>query len=156
MVYLAEVNRGRTLAASIHGENDIANTLFSTCFHTMHLKCYFGLEGDPTNLNCPLCGKFSNCIVPAFFENKMKKLNRICYNVMISSMIKNYKLYDIESYFMLAARHLVESMGLNSLLSFMKYKEEKSFRRKVNDFVWAFFSRLYEEAPQEQKVIYKN
>ena len=46
-----------------------------------------------------------------------------------------YKIYDNDSNFILLFKHLLESKGLNSLISFARYEQEKAQRGKVDDFI---------------------
>ena len=84
--------------------------------------------------NCPLCQKKGNCIFPVNFDPNDKKLNKICSNVINASLMIQYKIYDNDSNFILLFKHLLESKGLNSLISFARYEQEKAQRGKVDDF----------------------
>lgn len=71
---------------------------------------------------CPLCSKKGNCIFPLSYDQKEGRLNRICTNVLNASMMILYKIYDNESNFILLFKHLLESKGLNSMISFNRYE----------------------------------
>ena len=64
----------------------------------------------------------ANCVLPISYRKDNKKTNRICENIMVASMVTLYKIFDVESPFMLLFKHIVESKGLNSLVSFVKYE----------------------------------
>ena len=85
--------------------------------------------------NCPLCHRKGNCIFPVNFDPNDKKLNKICSNVINASLMIQYKIYDNDSNFILLFKHLLESKGLNSLISFTRYEQEKVQRGKVDDFI---------------------
>lgn len=70
---------------------------------------------------------------------------------MISSMIFHYDVYDVENYFNIIFKHLVESKGLNSLLSFTRYETDKNFWRRNDDFLTELICQIYEESTQEEK-----
>ena len=54
---------------------------------------------------------------------------------MIASMVTLYKVFDVESHFLLIFKHLVESKGLNSLVSFARYDLEKRMWNRVDNFL---------------------
>ena len=63
---------------------------------------------------------------------------------MIASMVTNYKVFDVESHFLLIVRHLVEYMGFSSLLSFQKYEQDRKMWKKINRFLWELLDHLYD------------
>ena len=75
---------------------------------------------------------------------------------MVASMVTLYKVFDVENPFMLIFKHVVESKGLNSLVSFVKYETEKKKWQKVDSFLIEFLTNLYHEAEAEQKALYHN
>ena len=74
------------------------------------------------------------------------QLNRICYNIIVSSMIKNYGIYDIESLYILIFKHLIYSKGLNLLLSYSRYEQEKNQWRRNDDYLLEIATQIYMES----------
>ena len=66
-------------------------------------------------------------------------------------MVLLYKVYDIENYFILLFKHLVESEGLNSLISLTKYELEKKHRSKVDRFILEFVTGIYQNASSDDR-----
>lgn len=53
-------------------------------------------------------------------------------------MVSTFKVYDIENHFILIFRHLVESYGLNSLVSLSKYEIQRKIKAKTDTFLLEF------------------
>ena len=84
---------------------------------------------------CPLCSKKANCVLPIKYNKGNKKINRVCENIIVASMVTLHKVFDVENPFMLIFKHVVESKGLNSLVSFVRYEADKRKWKKVDSFL---------------------
>ena len=151
LVYLAHINKDKTICGAIYADQNKANTLITTCFHTIHVNCYIEMNKSVVEFNCPLCTKKGNCIFPVKYSYEEKRLNRICSNVINASMMILYKVYDNESNFILLFKHLLESKGLNSMISFTRYESEKFQRGKVDDYILGLLHEIYENSTEEQQ-----
>lgn len=69
-------------------------------------------------------------------------------------MVNQYRVYDIENHFILIFKHLVESYGLNSLISITKYETERKQRMKTDKFLLDFISSVYQHSSGDQVKIY--
>ena len=152
---MSSVNQGKTIACVIHPKENKANTLFDTCFHTIHLQCFTKMLDKTMEYTCPLCSRKANCILPIKYQKENKKINKICENIMVASMVTLYKVFDVENPFILIFKHVVESKGLNSLVSFVRYDMEKKKWHKVDSFLMGFLASIYNAAESEQKALYQ-
>ena len=151
-VYLSSVMKN-TICSSVYGEDNRSGTLLNTCFHCVHINCYAKMEGG-LQTTCPLCSKGVNCIFPAKFDPKSTKLNRMCSNIIIATMVSAYRILDTESNFILLFKHLLESKGLNSLVSITRYGQQKLFREKVDSYFQNLIRKIYTTASEEQQQNY--
>ena len=59
-------------------------------------------------------------------------------------MIINYDICDVESHFILYFKHLVESKGLNSLLSKALFEQKKKIWEKNDEFIFGLMQHIYD------------
>lgn len=134
LVYLADINKNSTLCGAFYGDENKTQAFINICFHTVHINCFIKMD----ERECPLCSKRINCVFPVNFVKTNKKLNRICSNIIISVMVSTFKVYDIENHFILILRHLIESYGLNSLVTLSKYEIQRKIKAKTDAFLLEF------------------
>ena len=72
----------------------------------------------------------------------------MCSNIMIATMVSIYKILDIENNFILLFKHLIESKGLNSVVSITRYEQEKILRNKVDDYLQHLVKEIYKSATE--------
>jgi hypothetical protein len=126
LVYICNINKNMTVGTAIFGEGDLARTYISSCYHAMHVNCFTSYKKEANfNFNCPLCQKVSNCILPLSIHKNAERLNKICENAKIASIVAMTSSYNVESSFLIIFKHLVESKGLNSVIEKSRYKENK-------------------------------
>ena len=117
----------------------------STCFHPVHLNCYANLDKDNKFCcNCPLCQFKTNCIIPAVPGDDDKVLLKICRNTTYFALMATYKIYYCESLFSLVFKHLVESKGLNSLMSHSLYQNKRKAWARNDAHMEAYMMRIYD------------
>jgi hypothetical protein len=61
-------------------------------------------------------------------------------------MITNYDICDVESNLILYFKHLVESKGLNSLLSKTLFEQKKKIWEKNDEFIFGLMQHIYDNA----------
>lgn len=89
------------------------------CQHLVHVNCFISFEKSGyLEFNCPLCSKKSNCFFPVEFDPSDVRTNRIFFNVIVATQAVIYKYYETDNYFLPIFKHVVESRGLQSLISF--------------------------------------
>ena len=124
LVYLAKAVSNYTLSSCLYESNKM-KTHVESCFHAIHVECYLKREKKLSmtrSQSCTLCGKTANCILPEKFNPKEKKILRICMNSIISVFFAQFETYDIENFFILMLKHLVESKTFLSLTNTHKFQ----------------------------------
>ena len=66
-----------------------------------------------------------------------------------------FKIYENGNNFILLFKHLLESEGLNSMISFIKYELEKHQRGKVDTYILDLLIEIYSNSTEEQKKNYE-
>ena len=121
LYYLTSIDKNIPCGA-FYGKNNYCHLSLSTCFHALHFDCYIDLDKLGAKFQCPLCNAQRNCILPAFVERYNKKTLKICHNIMNASLVSTHKIWDVDSLFMIIFKHLIQSKGLNSVLSVTRYQ----------------------------------
>ena len=68
---------------------------------------------------------------------------------MMSSLIKVYDVYDIESLFLLILKHLILSKGLNQLISLSRYQQERNIWRRNDDYLVELATQIFDQSSEE-------
>ena len=123
LVFMAQLNKNKTLSSSFYGKDDKSSLLFKSCLHTIHLNCYVKMMQSKSlsNFNCPLCSKQMNCILPRGFHPERSRTFEICSSSITICFGIHYQIFNDESLFMLLFKHLIESKGLHSLINLNHY-----------------------------------
>jgi hypothetical protein len=62
----------------------------------------------------------------------------------------NFKIYESDNMFILLFKHLLESKGLNSLISSTRYEQVKNRRGRIDDFILELLQEIYMNASELQ------
>lgn len=62
----------------------------------------------------------------------------------------NFKIYESDNMFILLFKHLLESKGLNSLISSARYEQVKNRRGRIDDFILELLQEIYMNASELQ------
>lgn len=103
----------------MHGDNDKANVNMFTCFHILHVNCFITSHQGNRNssFSCPLCATTINCFFLRNYDLAKPNTKLIFTNIIIATLLINYKIYNTEHPFMLYFKHFVQAKGLRSLAS---------------------------------------
>ena len=157
LVYFSSVMKDKFFTSSYYGNQDQSKTLFSSCMHTIHTKCFIKFIKQNRYQyasRCPLCSAPVNCVLPYRYD-KNSEANSICENSIIISLGVFSNNFMSEGFFMMLFKHLVESKGLNSLIFPQKYMKEKFLWRKLNKHVELLLSEIYSKASELERVQYE-
>lgn len=62
---------------------------------------------------------------------------------MTACLVFIHKIYNVDNLFMIIFKHLVQSKGLNSILSVSRYAEKKNSWQKNDDFLQMIICSIY-------------
>lgn len=66
-----------------------------------------------------------------------------------------FKFFEFENSFILLFKHLVETKGLERLLSIDRYGEIKAKNEKLDNYILLLLKGLYENASKDIKKVYE-
>lgn len=133
LYYLAFIDKSIACGA-FYGKNNSCNLSLNTCFHALHFDCFVGFNKKDLNFQCPLCHAQRNCILPAF-EKYNSNAMKVCRDIMVAFLISAHKIWDVDSLFMIIFKHLVQSKGLNSVLSASRFQDNRNLWQKNDSFL---------------------
>lgn len=109
MINITDTSKSNSFKSIAFENCKSANIFLSSCFHPLHLECFFEIKGSDIKIKCPLCKSDQNSIFPINSTQSNWRLNNICENVMKESMIRTYKNYEVENWFRIFLEFLIES-----------------------------------------------
>ena len=132
MVYMAKLSMNESFATSFHGQDDKSGICLETCHHAVHCQCFLTMKkNEQLELKCPLCSARCNAVLPSRITKK-SQLVRQCENILNSLFVHKYKNLDFTSLLPLFFKHLISSLGLDSLTQPHLFEKTKNQRNKTN------------------------
>ena len=132
MAYLSKLAMNETFTMLYQGQNDKSGVLLESCNHVIHPECFLTLkQNSQLQYKCPLCSTVCNMVLPCRIT-KNQLLLRQCENILNSLFVQKYKSLEFESILPLLFRHLIESMGLDSLTRPDQFEKSQNRKNKTN------------------------
>ena len=132
MAYLAKLSMDESFTTSYHGKDIKSGICLETCHHAVHSECFLAIKkNDQQEFKCPLCSAKCNIILPNRIT-KNRRLLRQCENILNSLFVQKYKSLDFASLLPLLFKHLIFSLGLDSITRPSLFHKTRNQRNKTN------------------------
>ena len=143
MASLARFSFRESFASSFHGKNEKSGILFEKCGHKVHPSCFLQIpKNQSLECKCPVCPAKCNTILPTRIVGN-KKILRQCGNALNSLFVTKFKDINFKSLVPLLYRHLIFSLGVESLTSPELFHQKKEKKANLNtDIIILLFDSM--------------